>query len=140
MPAFATASQPLTASERAMAAYIDVHQQEANEFLARIVDTNSGTHNLEGVRSVANIMQQQFDKRGFHTRFNPMDQIGRAGDLVATHSCPDGPGLCGKRMLFIGHMDSVFEQSNPFQKVTVNDIIGTCPGSNDMKGGLVDSS
>ena len=138
LPAFSQPAQQLTAQEKAVAAYVDAHQQEANEFLAKLVDTNSGTHNLEGVRAVAKMMQQQFDELGFHTQFHAMDKIGRAGDLVATHPCADGPGRCGKRMLLIGHMDTVFEKSSPFQKFTVNGHIGTGPGANDMKGGLVD--
>ncbi len=48
----------------------------------------------------------------------PMDSIQRAGDLVATHPCPQ-PGQCGKRMLLIGHMDTVFEKTSPFQKYSV---------------------
>ncbi len=138
LPALSQTPQPLTTPEQTVVAYIDAHQQEANDLLAKLVDINSGTHNLEGVRAVAKIMQQQFEDLGFHTQFNPMDQIGRAGDLVATHPCPEGPGKCGKRMLFIGHMDTVFEKSSPFQKFTVNGNVGTGPGSNDMKGGLVD--
>lgn len=138
LPAQSQSAQPLTAQEKAVVSYVDAHQQEANQLLARLVDINSGTHNLEGVRAVAKIMQQQFDELGFHTQFDPMDRIGRAGDLVATHPCPDGPGRCGKRMLLIGHMDTVFEKSSPFQKFTVSGNIGAGPGSNDMKGGLVD--
>ena len=138
LPAFSQPAQPLTAQQKAVATYVDAHQQEANDLLAKLVDINSGTHNLEGVRAVAKIMQQQFDDLGFHTQFNPMDKVGRAGDLVATHPCPDGPMRCGKRMLLIGHMDTVFERSSPFQKFTVSGNIGTGPGANDMKGGLVD--
>jgi glutamate carboxypeptidase len=66
-----------------------------------------------------------------------MDEVQRAGVLVAEHSCPQ-PGQCGKRMLMIGHMDTVFEKNSPFQKYTVSGAIGTGPGVNDMKGGLVD--
>ena len=41
-------------------------------------------------------------------------------------------------MLFIGHMDTVFERTSPFQTWSVNGNIATGPGVNDMKGGLVD--
>ena len=53
------------------------------------------------------------------------------------HPCAE-TGKCGKRMLLIGHMDTVFEKSSPFQSYTVKGNIGTGPGTNDMKGGLVD--
>src|ERR1700739_3832741 len=70
----------------------------------------------------------------------PMQRGRRAGVLVAEHPCPE-PGKCGKRMLLIGHMDTVFEKDSPFQHYTVSDSgngnIATGPGTNDMKGGLV---
>ena len=119
-----------------MVAYIDAHQQESNALLEKLVDINSGTHNLEGVRAVAKIMGAQLSDLGFDVHWIPMDQVQRAGVLVADHPCPQ-PGQCGKRMLLIGHMDTVFEKNSPFQKYTVSGNIGTGPGVNDMKGGLV---
>jgi glutamate carboxypeptidase len=127
----------LTPPEKAMVAYIDAHVADSNALLEKLVDINSGTHNLDGVRAVGKIMMAQLTDLGFQVRWNPMDQVERAGDLVAEHPCPQ-PGKCGKRMLLIGHMDTVFEKNSPFQKYTVQGNIGTGPGTNDMKGGLVD--
>ena len=132
----AQAPKPLTDSERAMVAFIDANQQASNELLARLISINSGTHNLEGVRAVADIIKSELIGLGFKASFIPMDQVQRAGVLVAEHACPE-PGKCGKRMLLIGHMDTVFEKTNPFQTYSVKDNIGTGPGVNDMKGGLV---
>jgi glutamate carboxypeptidase len=133
-------SKTLSAPEQAMVAYIDAHQQESNSLLEKLVNINSGTHNLDGVRAVAKIMQQQLEDLGFKTQWIPMNEppnpLGRAGVLVAEHPCPQ-PGRCGKRMLLIGHMDTVFEKDSPFQTFTVQGNIGTGPGVNDMKGGLV---
>jgi glutamate carboxypeptidase len=138
---FAVYAQPaplLAPPEKTIVSFVEEHQQEANALLERLVNINSGTHNLEGVRAVAKIMQAQFEELGFHVEWNPMDAIGRAGDLVATHACAAGEGQCGKRILLIGHMDTVFEKSSPFQTYSVKGNIGTGPGANDMKGGLVD--
>ncbi|MBS1802648.1 MAG: M20/M25/M40 family metallo-hydrolase [Acidobacteria bacterium] len=132
----AQAPNPLTSSERAMVAFIDANQQASNELLAKLISINSGTHNLEGVRAVADIMKSELTDLGFKASFIPMDQVQRAGALVAEHACPE-PGKCGKRMLLIGHMDTVFEKTSPFQSYSVKDNIGTGPGVNDMKGGLV---
>jgi glutamate carboxypeptidase len=82
------------------------------------------------------------DELGFKTRWVPMDQLdGRAGDLVAEHPCPAGPGKCGKRILLIGHMDTVFEPSSKFQTYAIvpgtGGRVATGPGTADMKGGLV---
>ena len=127
---------------KAVVAYVDAHQAEANAFLEHIVNINSGTHNLEGVRAVAGMMEGELKALGFEVQFKPMnrapDNVGRAGVLIGTHPCARGEGKCGKRILLIGHMDTVFETSSPFQKYSVNGDIATGPGVNDMKGGLVD--
>jgi glutamate carboxypeptidase len=127
---------------KAIVAYVDAHQAEANALLERMVNINSGTHNLAGVRAVAQIIEDQLKSLNFAVEFKPMDRdpdnVGRAGVLIATHPCSRGEGLCGKRILLIGHMDTVFETSSPFQKYTVSGNIATGPGVNDMKGGLVD--
>ena len=127
----------LTAKEKTIVAYIDANQQASNDMLEKLVNINSGTHNLEGVNAVATIMQAQLGVLGFKVQWIPMEQVQRAGVLVAEHPCPE-PGKCGKRMLLIGHMDTVFEKTSPFQTYSVKDNIGTGPGVNDMKGGLVD--
>lgn len=137
----AQTAQPLSAAERAMVAYIDNNVQASNAMLEKLVSINSGTHNLDGVRAVAKIMGAQLSDLGFEVHWIPMDQapnqVHRAGVLVAEHPCPEA-GKCGKRMLLIGHMDTVFEKNSAFQTYTVNGNIATGPGTNDMKGGLID--
>jgi glutamate carboxypeptidase len=68
-------------------------------------------------------------------------QTARAGDLIAEHPCPAGAGQCGKKLLLIGHMDTVFEPSSSFQQFALvpnaDGKIATGPGVADMKGGLV---
>ena len=128
---------PLTPEEKAIVAYIDANEQASNDLLEKLVNINSGTHNLEGVHAVADIMQSQLSDLGFKVRWIPMVQIQRAGVLVAEHPCPE-PEKCGKRILLIGHMDTVFEKSSPFQTYSAKGNIATGPGVNDMKGGLVD--
>jgi glutamate carboxypeptidase len=61
-----------------------------------------------------------------------MDQVRRAGHLEC-----DRTGSHGKRVLIIGHMDTVFEPSSPFQKFVRNGDRAEGPGTADMKGGLV---
>lgn len=136
LAATAQPNHPLSPPEKAMVDYIDAHSQESNNLLGQLVNINSGTHNLAGVRAVADIMKEQLTSLGFHVQWIPMEQVQRAGVLVAEHPCPE-PGKCGKRMLLIGHMDTVFEKTSPFQNWSVNGDIGTGPGANDMKGGLV---
>lgn len=134
---FAQTAPILSPTEKVVVAYIDVNEQSSNALLEKLVNINSGTHNLEGVRAVAEIMQSELTGLDFKVQWIPMEQLQRAGVLVAEHPCPE-PGKCGKRMLLIGHMDTVFEKSSPFQMYSVKGNIGTGPGVNDMKGGLVD--
>jgi glutamate carboxypeptidase len=63
-----------------------------------------------------------------------MKEVGRAGHVVATHR---GNGK-GKRMLLIGHLDTVFEPDSPFQRFTPKDEnTAEGPGIEDDKGGMV---
>src|ERR1700758_1924316 len=96
----------LTAPERAMVAWIDANQKASNQLLAKLVNINSGTHNLEGVRAVGQVLMPELRDLGFKVQWLSMDEVKRAGVLVADHPCPE-PGKCGKRMLLIGHMDTV---------------------------------
>jgi glutamate carboxypeptidase len=104
-------------------------------FWKRIVDINSGTMNFEGVREMGTIFREELDKLGFKTRWVPQDEMHRAGHLVAEHESPTGPQ--GRRVLLIGHLDTVFEPSSPFQKWSREGDSVVGPGVNDMKGGLV---
>jgi len=135
-------SQPLTPVEQKMVATIDDHLAEDQQLLQQIVDINSGTMHLAGVEAVKDVLAPRFEALGFHVRWVPMQsETKRAGDLVAEHTCPQGEGHCGKRMLLIGHMDTVFEPSSSFQKYAAvsgtDGKVATGPGIADMKGGLV---
>jgi glutamate carboxypeptidase len=131
----------LSAAEITMVRSVDAHAEADLRLLQQLVDVNSGTMNLAGVEAVKDQLTPQFASLGFKARWVPMQaQTGRAGDLIAEHLCPSGEGRCGKRLLLIGHMDTVFEPSSSFQKYSlVGDSggkIATGPGVADMKGGL----
>lgn len=131
----------LSPVEQSMVQSIDASNTNALKLLEKLVNINSGTMNLDGVRAVKDVIQSQLDALGFKTRWVPMEETThRAGDLVAEHPCPKANG-CGKRILLIGHMDTVFEKDSPFQKYEIvagtHDNVATGPGVNDMKGGLV---
>jgi glutamate carboxypeptidase len=59
-------------------------------------------------------------------------EMKRAGHLFAERK-----GTKGKRLLLIGHLDTVFEPDSPFQQWTFMDSVASGPGANDMKGGNV---
>lgn len=119
-------------AQRVIATYVHAHQAEAIELLQRAVDINSGTLNFDGVRKVAALFRPQFKALGFRTRWIDGAAFHRAGHLIA-----ERPGV-GPRILLIGHLDTVFEKSSPFQRFRrVNENIADEPGTSDMKGGIV---
>ena len=48
-------TSPLAANELTAAAYVDSHNDAALALLTRVVDINSGTENLAGVRAVGDV-------------------------------------------------------------------------------------
>jgi len=128
----AQAPAGLSAQERAMADFVDANADQAIALLERVVNINSGTQNLEGVRRVGDVFRAELDGLGFQTEWVDGSSWGRAGHLVARHPA-DGP-----KLLLIGHLDTVFEPDSPFQRferVDANTAKG--PGVIDMKGGDV---
>jgi glutamate carboxypeptidase len=131
-PALSQSTSTLSASERAIAAAVDSHNADALALLERIVNINSGTMNFAGVRQVADVLRPQFDALGFRTRWVDGTPFNRAGHLVAEHPGP------GSKIILIGHLDTVFEPSSPFQRFErINDSTARGPGVIDMKGGDV---
>lgn len=127
----------LAPTELKMVQIIDGDKQQSIDLLRQLVEINSGTKNLEGLREVGKVLMPRFEALGFKVRWVPMDEVQRAGTLVAEHRCPES-GKCGKRVLLIGHMDTVFEKDSPFQHFQmIDDHTASGPGTDDMKGGLV---
>ncbi|MGZ7078258.1 MAG: M20/M25/M40 family metallo-hydrolase [Thermoanaerobaculia bacterium] len=122
----------LSVAERALVKSVDAHNAEGLALLERVVNINSGTHNLNGVREVGRIFRAELDGLGFETRWVAQDEVGRAGHLVAERRGK------GPRILLIGHLDTVFEPDSPFQKLDHLDAnMARGPGVIDMKGGDV---
>ena len=126
-------AQRLTAAERKVVRYVGEQSGAALGLLEKAVNINSGTGNHEGVRQVGALFRQELDGLGFATRWIDMpDSVNRAGHLFAERR-----GKGGKRVLLIGHLDTVFEKDSPFQQFVRTDSVFKGPGVNDMKGGDV---
>lgn len=122
----------LSTHERAMVRAVHSNNAAALALLERVVNINSGSLNLAGVRRVGDIFRAEYDSLGFTTRWVDGSAFQRAGHLVAEHPGP------GPKLVLIGHLDTVFEPSNPFQKFRMlDDSMATGPGVIDMKGGDV---
>ena len=122
----------LSKTEKKIVGHVDSHRKEALTLLERVVNMNSGTMNFDGVYQVGQIFKAKLDALGFQTRWVDGKPFNRAGHLIGEHKGK------GKTILLIGHLDTVFELSSPFQKYSLlNDSIASGPGVGDMKGGDV---
>jgi len=120
--------------ERRIATTIDAQNAEILRLWEEVVNINSGTMNFDGVYKVGSIFQSRLAALGFVTRWVDGKPFNRSGHLFAEHK---GKGK-GKTILLIGHLDTVFELSSPFQEfTTINDSTVSGPGVGDMKGGNV---
>ena len=127
-------AQKLNRTERKIIDKVKSLDQESISFLEKVVNINSGTLNQKGVREVGETFRTAFNEIGFQTEWiNMPEQMNRAGHLFATVA-----GDKGKKLLLIGHLDTVFEENSPFQSFErINDSMAYGPGANDMKGGDV---
>jgi glutamate carboxypeptidase len=134
---FLTMASPATAqlsrSESLMVGVVDSEFERSVSLLAKMVDQNSGTMNFAGVEAVGAMMRAELESLGFNVVWKPMGATNRAGHLIATHKGKPG----SKRLLLIGHLDTVFEKDSPFQKFVRKGEEAEGPGAGDDKGGMV---
>lgn len=123
----------LTTPEKKMVATVDAEKDQSIALLERLVNVNSGSLNLAGVTEVGRMMRAELEPLGFEVRWVPMAAAKRAGHIVAVRK---GNGR-GKRMLLIGHLDTVFEKDSPFQTFVRKGSKAEGPGAGDDKGGMV---
>ncbi|MEO5989139.1 MAG: M20/M25/M40 family metallo-hydrolase [Candidatus Eisenbacteria bacterium] len=131
LPALALAG-PLTSREQRAIAAVDHRLPAALALLQRLVEINSGTLNRAGVREVGRMLEPEFTRLGFRTRWAEGAAWQRAGHLLAERAGRRG----SPKVLLIGHLDTVFERDSPFQHFAqVDDSTARGPGIIDMKGG-----
>jgi glutamate carboxypeptidase len=113
--------------------WIDEHSEDAIDLLEQLVNISSGTMNQEGVRKVGDVLRAELDELGLETEWIVLpEEMQRAGHLVGRLK-----GTRGRKMLLIGHLDTVFEASDEFQAYSREGNIGKGPGIDDMKSGDV---
>lgn len=113
----------------------DISNQQESQlaFLEKLVNINSGTSNIRGVKRVGKLLQARFETIGFTTRWvSEPASMHRAPTLIAERQ-----GKKGKRLLLIGHLDTVFPENSPFQRFQRKGLRATGPGVIDDKGGDV---
>jgi glutamate carboxypeptidase len=109
------------------------------DHLRTLVDVDCGTFIPSGVNHVADFMQARFRERGWQVDrvpHSPAEGSPQLGDLmVATLA---GPGEGGRRVLLVGHMDTVFPEGTAAERpFRIEGSTAYGPGVSDMKGGLL---
>lgn len=124
-----TCAQKTSTEEQKLVDYIDAHTAEATALLEKTVNIESPTENLAGVKQVGAIFKQEFESLGLTAKWiNMPAEMKRAGHLLA-----EKKGTKGKRVLLLGHLDTVL-RGEKFRREG-DKAFGT--GSSDMKAGDV---
>ena len=127
------AAQPLTSTERKVRDWIAAHREPQIAFLEKMVNIPSGTLNVAGVQAVGALFRTELDALGFTTRWVEMPADMRRGGHLVAERIGKKAGKTPKRMLLIGHFDTVFEGEG--QRFVRADTIARGAGTSDMKGG-----
>ncbi|HEX8267089.1 MAG TPA: M20/M25/M40 family metallo-hydrolase [Pyrinomonadaceae bacterium] len=122
-------AQKISAEEQKIIDYIDAHQNDAVSLLEKSVNIESATENMAGVKQVGIVFKTEFDALGFTTKWIEMPaEMRRGGHLLA-----EKIGTKGKRVLLLGHLDTVLTG----EKFRREGNRGYGTGSSDMKAGNV---
>ncbi len=113
--------------------YVDDNKDEMIKLWEKLVNTESGPVQKEGVDKICEILKKEMEEVGAKTNIIEMEKAGNI--LVGTWNTKSEK----QPIVFIGHMDTVFKPgitaTNPFRIDENGKAYG--PGVLDMKGGLV---
>ena len=112
-------------------AYLDGRQSDMLALLERMVNIDSGTVDTAGVDRVGALLAERLAGLGFQVEAVRQREYG---DHVVGRKAGSGTG----RILFVGHMDTVFPAGTAAQRpfrIEAGRAYG--PGVLDMKGGIV---
>jgi len=122
-------AQKLSADEQKIIDYIDKNAPGAVSLLEKTVNIESPTENIKGVKEVGKVFETEFKSIGFETKWLEMPaEMKRAG-----HFWAERKGKKGKRLLLLGHLDTVLAG----EKFRIEGTKAFGTGSADMKAGNV---
>ncbi len=96
--------------------------------LAEVININSYTKNKAGVDENGRLLQKKFEALGFKTTIFEREEFGNHLWFKSQHKD-------GKKMLLLGHIDTVFPPGS-FEHFSEDDEWIYGPGVCDMKGGI----
>lgn len=123
----------LSADEQRMVSWIDANTENAIDLLEETVNISSGTMNHDGLRKLGKVMGRELEALGFEAEWIDMPEaMQRAGHMFGR-----GYNEGKKKVLLIGHLDTVFEADDGFQSYSRDGDTAFGPGVEDMKAGNV---
>jgi glutamate carboxypeptidase len=126
------ATAALRPAEQIMLRAVDAEQPRTLSMLETWVNQNSGSMNIPGVTAVGRMLRAELEPLGFKVEWIDMKAAGRAGHIIARHA----GNRRTKRLLLIGHLDTVFEPDSGFLTWQREGDLGHGPGASDDKGGM----
>lgn len=109
-------------------------QNSALALLEQLVNINSNAANIVGVHRVGDVLRKQFEELGFKTQWIESSiQTHRVSTLVAERKGHPG----ARRLLLLGHLDTISPFNNPSPHFQRYGNLATGPGIVDGKGGDV---
>lgn len=135
----------MTSDDDAMLRTIDARGAEMKRLLCEWVSINTGTDNVQGISRFGELLDAHFAALADRSRLieaPPRPIVTERGEVA--HRAVAPMRMCLKkenkprRILLVGHMDTVFPADSPFQQVCeVDENTWVGPGAADMKGGLL---
>lgn len=115
--------------------FIMEREQEMFALLERMVRINSHTPNKAGADAVGAVVREVMESMGFSVRVDRQSEVG--DNIIAESPACALAEMADERIMFCGHMDTVFPNDGSFDCFDRQgeNIVG--PGVIDMKGGLV---
>lgn len=122
-------AQTIDPTERKIVDYIDKNNSAAISMIEKAVNIESPTEDISGVKAVGLLFSKELEALGLTAKWlNLPPEMKRAGHLIAETN-----GSKGKRLLLLGHLDTVLRGEK--YRLDGNTVHGT--GIGDMTGGNV---
>ncbi|MCG8532039.1 MAG: M20 family metallopeptidase [Desulfovibrionales bacterium] len=113
--------------------FMQAHEDDMVALLKKLVEINSYSHNKAGSNAVADVIQEECEALGLHTRRDVHELVG---DTLIVETTAHRNGQKG--ILLCGHMDTVFVPDSGFTAFRRDAGKFYGPGVADMKCGLVE--
>jgi glutamate carboxypeptidase len=111
--------------------FINDEKKSMLELLEKLVNMDSGSYDIDCVKAVGNVVKNQLMELGFAVTMLENDQY-------APHILAKKKGSGKGNIMFLGHMDTVFEKGTAAKRpFTIKGGRAYGPGVCDMKAGIV---